>query len=1314
MKRAALFIGVNEYQAPLTRLLYAREDAAALYQLFLKDYTPELVHFLSDPDSDSIINKLKYIMSQLSEGDLFLFYFSGHGIEIQNNHYLLSSKAENIADQWRHCVSENMLEALTKKKGVQSIFIFDSCRENIYAGARNVSVCEKSRGVTMKRWVEQKRKRGFLSPIVFCSCSGGEKAYEVNQCGHGIFTLALLDTLNKNKTIAFDDLASDVTRKIQVLMTQYNLAGQQTPEVIKNPLVNPMLWGNAEENIGMQAQKTSCNTELLDSNYRLQTQVEEQIEDIKKAGYDRGQTFGACLDRLNEDYNAAKKAWDREDYESVNRLYQRVIENAKWIKENAPLRSDFQKLETELAKRKAESDGFHASDFVADLYHDAVKCAENAFKDYDLGKFVPALSSIRSAIEKFTDAGVKARQETLNHLLESAEALKKDKKWKQLKKTAEQILPLNPDKAGELTDYANRKMSFERNLHAARKAQSALIWHKALAYAESALAIEPNDSEAEALRQDAETKRNQLDLELSHAQEAKEAKNWQDTLRYAQNALSVGMSSEAAALKTESETNLEQQEHDLACARQAKEAKNWKDVRNYAEAALQVGISDEAQKLLDTAEKAFRQLKKLLQANKAKKEKNWQSVLDYAKEILKIDASDEAEALKQEAARNLEQLEHELTCARHAKEAKNWKNVLRYAEAALQIGICDEASVLKSEAEYEINTEEQCRKESRRRKHEERYRAVLISRMIKFHGYLWITVLFLASLINNLLSQYTGLYEFTLTSTLVATVFIAMVLGVGGCVYGSRIKHWKWWTWYKPWMAIVTFIVLMLLPVNRFFLQRAFSEDKMSIPYGITKISTGMFRNSSLRSIDIPSTVKYIGPYAFAESQNLTIVTLPHNVEIVDAHAFYQCKKLKTVTLPKNLKKIGKGTFSGCTKLSDIKLPSDLQVIGAETFKNCTSLTSIHLPANLKTLEMGMFSGCTKLSDIKLPADLQVIGAESFEKCISLTEILLPAKLEKIEFGAFCDCSSLIQLHIPENVSVIENAAFSGCSKLIDVKLPSGLNKIACELFAGCRSLRKIILPDGVTTIEAGAFAYCDTLSVINISDKVKTFGAEAFLGCKKLDVALHARLGSYYCDNSMVEDSVRHCMIAVDREKNAESAFILGRFYFYGDYGKLPNGKPDYEKAAHYYKIAMAGRFGYAFNGMAILYSYGYDKLPTGEPNYKVAVKYLLIAIEKYNIPVAMYNLGAFYHRGYYGKLPTGEPDYEKARYYYEMAKQNGYKKAEDALLSLDIAQGKGYPDTENKDEVSATENESDNVLAVFFTIIVIGGIIVAITKNS
>ena len=76
MKRAALFIGINDYKEPLTKLSCAREDASELYQLFLKEYTTGLVHFLPDPDSDDIIEKIEYLVNQLDTGDLFLIYFS--------------------------------------------------------------------------------------------------------------------------------------------------------------------------------------------------------------------------------------------------------------------------------------------------------------------------------------------------------------------------------------------------------------------------------------------------------------------------------------------------------------------------------------------------------------------------------------------------------------------------------------------------------------------------------------------------------------------------------------------------------------------------------------------------------------------------------------------------------------------------------------------------------------------------------------------------------------------------------------------------------------------------------------------------------------------------------------------------------------------------------------------------------------------------------------------------------------------------------------------------------------------------------------
>ena len=246
MKRAALFIGINNYNEPLTKLSCAREDASELYQLFLKEYTPGLVHFLPDPDSDDIIEKIEYLVDQLDTGDLFLIYFSGHGIEIQNNHHLLSSKTRCIAGHWRHSVPMDVLRDITSKKGVQTVFILDSCRDSVMVGAKDAGVATDARGVTMKKLVEEKNAVS-IPPIVLCSCASGQKSFELTKLHHGIFTLSLLDTLRNSACVTLDDIAKTVTDKMQNLIAEHNLGGMQTPELIRTPNANPVLWGATEK-----------------------------------------------------------------------------------------------------------------------------------------------------------------------------------------------------------------------------------------------------------------------------------------------------------------------------------------------------------------------------------------------------------------------------------------------------------------------------------------------------------------------------------------------------------------------------------------------------------------------------------------------------------------------------------------------------------------------------------------------------------------------------------------------------------------------------------------------------------------------------------------------------------------------------------------------------------------------------------------------------------------------------------------------------------------------------------------------------------
>ena len=79
---------------------------------------------------------------------------------------------------------------------------------------------------------------------------------------------------------------------------------------------------------------------------------------------------------------------------------------------------------------------------------------------------------------------------------------------------------------------------------------------------------------------------------------------------------------------------------------------------------------------------------------------------------------------------------------------------------------------------------------------------------------------------------------------------------------------------------------------------RAELEDVV-LPKGVERIEREAFRYSTICSINIPSTVTYIGPYAFADCPNLTTIIFETdgNVEI-DENAFTNSTSLKTLIIP--------------------------------------------------------------------------------------------------------------------------------------------------------------------------------------------------------------------------------------------------------------------------------------------------------------------------------------------------------------------------------------------------------------------------------
>ena len=195
MKRYAVFVGVNDYSNDITPLRCACKDAKTLSLKFAKAGF-ELPELLLDNDAASgkILNVLDEIGKKIQPGDLLVFYFAGHGRELNNEHFLVCK--DGYADPKRYTIGSLPLSAVvdsTGKEGVHRLFILDCCRDNLLAGRSTAYACETARSIALDSAL--KVKSGLIPPLILSSCSSGEKAFEDQKSGHGYFTKALLKTI---------------------------------------------------------------------------------------------------------------------------------------------------------------------------------------------------------------------------------------------------------------------------------------------------------------------------------------------------------------------------------------------------------------------------------------------------------------------------------------------------------------------------------------------------------------------------------------------------------------------------------------------------------------------------------------------------------------------------------------------------------------------------------------------------------------------------------------------------------------------------------------------------------------------------------------------------------------------------------------------------------------------------------------------------------------------------------------------------------------------------------------------------------------
>lgn len=296
--------------------------------------------------------------------------------------------------------------------------------------------------------------------------------------------------------------------------------------------------------------------------------------------------------------------------------------------------------------------------------------------------------------------------------------------------------------------------------------------------------------------------------------------------------------------------------------------------------------------------------------------------------------------------------------------------------------------------------------------------------------------------------------------------------------------------------------------------------------------SWGLDDLKSLKTVNLPNTVRYIGRGAFSGDNELQTVNIPSSVTSIGEHSFYQCTKLQSITIPSTMTSIGNATFYECSSLSSITIPDNVTSIGGSAFYRCSSLPTVTIPAKVTSIGSMAFSGCSGLTSVNFAtgSELTTIGLSAFSSCSSLTSIDIPATVTAIEQTAFENCTLLATITMPSgsqlttvgggcfantawegnqpdnsliyisnvlykckgsvpNVTVkagtesILTAAFKDNTNLQTISIPASLTTIGESVFWGCTNLNSVTFASGsnLNFIGSKTFAYCTSLSSITI-----------------------------------------------------------------------------------------------------------------------------------------------------------------------------------------------------------------------------------------
>lgn len=281
-------------------------------------------------------------------------------------------------------------------------------------------------------------------------------------------------------------------------------------------------------------------------------------------------------------------------------------------------------------------------------------------------------------------------------------------------------------------------------------------------------------------------------------------------------------------------------------------------------------------------------------------------------------------------------------------------------------------------------------------------------------------------------------------------------------------------------------------------------------PDSLKGISQHAFEGTNLRgSLVLPEGLKFIGHNCFRTPNSLSgELYIPSTVDYIGYWAFAECKFNCDLVLPTKMKFLGPGAFSGCRYLTGtIQIPDGLtEVNDAWAYTSVTGIAVI--PQGVKKIN-GI--GCL-ISGIQIPEGVEEIdhihvgdvpkfrneyGEQRMNQFMK-HDIHLPSTLKKLYSGSFESINSA-HVNLPEGLEIIPAYLFNDAKLQDTIVIPNSVIQIQEAAFANCKYLTAVVLPAHLEEIQNNAFENCHSLNYIRcLSSTPPVLDGSAFNGVEK------------------------------------------------------------------------------------------------------------------------------------------------------------------------------------------------------------------------